>query len=111
MMTKYGNKKTVVDGITFDSKAEARRWGALVILERMGHIGNLTRQVSYVLAPKVHLLGDKRAKPAMKYVADFAYTSLGVMVVEDVKGVLTPLFRAKQHLMKTVHGIDVVVVR
>ena len=32
--SKFGAKKTVVDGITFDSKAEAKRYGELKQLER-----------------------------------------------------------------------------
>ena len=35
---KYGNKKTEVDGITFDSKAEARRYLALKTLQAGGYI-------------------------------------------------------------------------
>jgi len=45
----------------------------------------------------------------LRYFADFMYSDIktGKIVVEDVKGVITPLFRVKQHLMKSVHGIDV----
>lgn len=32
---EYGNKKTHFAGLTFDSKAEARRYGELQVLERM----------------------------------------------------------------------------
>ena len=42
---KYGNKKTQFAGLTFDSKAEARRYGELQVLERAGRIFNLRRQV------------------------------------------------------------------
>ena len=30
--SKYGNRKTVVDGVKFDSQAEARRWQELQML-------------------------------------------------------------------------------
>ena len=108
-MNKFGAKKTEVNGIVFDSRAEARRYGQLVTLERAGHIAGLTRQVAFVLAPAVKLAGAKRIKPALRYVADFVYsdTKTGRIVIEDVKGVATPLFRVKQHLMKSVHGIDI----
>lgn len=108
-MNKFGAKKTEVAGIVFDSKAEARRYSQLVTLERAGHIAGLTRQVPFVLAPAVKLEGAKRTKPALRYVADFVYsdTKTGRIVIEDVKGVATPLFRVKQHLMKSVHGIDI----
>jgi hypothetical protein len=40
-------------------------------------------------------------------VADFVYCEAGVIVVEDVKGVQTDAFKIKQHLMMSVHGVDV----
>jgi hypothetical protein len=81
----------------------------LIILERAGHIAGLTRQVPFVLAQSVKFAGAARAKPAMKYIADFVYTDTqtGKIVVEDVKGMVTPLFQAKRHWMLAVHGIDV----
>ena len=39
---KYGNKKTVVDGITFASKKEARRYGELILLQKGGLISRLS---------------------------------------------------------------------
>ena len=109
-MSKYGALKTNVSGIVFDSKAEARRYGELVILQRAGYIGKLERQVVYVLAPAVVIGGRK--KPALRYKADFQYVDNKAfkLVTEDVKGVITPLFRVKQHLMKSVHGIEVQVI-
>ena len=44
---KYKNKKTVYDGITFDSKKEAQRYSELKLLEKVGKIKNLKRQESY----------------------------------------------------------------
>jgi hypothetical protein len=110
-MSKYGARKTVLDGITFDSLAEARRWQNLRLLERGGHITNLRRQVAYELAPAVLLAGAKRKKPAIRFIADFVYQSGAATIVEDVKGVVLPVFRMKLHLMKTVHNIDVLVTK
>jgi len=111
-MNKFGAKKTEVAGIVFDSKAEARRYGHLIMLERSGAIAGLTRQVPFVLANKVKFAQAKRAKPAMKYIADFVYTdtATGKIVVEDVKGVSTALWQAKRHWMMDKLGIDVKVV-
>lgn len=108
-MNKFKAKKTSVNGITFDSKAEARRYGDLSMLEKAGHIKDLKLQVPYILAPRVKFDGSPRAKPALKYVADFAYTECdtGRAIVEDCKGVLTEGFQIKRHLMLSVHGIDV----
>lgn len=105
---KYGNKKVVVDGETFDSMREYKRWGQLRTYLAAGWITNLERQVTYVLAPSVKLAGEKRAKPALRYVADFKYLDEnGQIVVEDAKGHETREFRTKRHLMKSVHNIDV----
>lgn len=107
---KYGNKKVVVDGQTYDSMREYKRWNALCGYEQAGLITNLERQVTYVLAPSVKLAGEKRAKPALRYVADFKYLDEnGQIVVEDAKGHETKEFRTKRHLMKSVHNIDVVI--
>lgn len=106
-MSKYRNKKTVVDGITFDSQREANRWQELKMLTKVGRIRDLERQRVYHLAPAVIIGGRK--KPSLRYNADFVYVDdlTGKTVVEDVKGVKTDVFRIKQHLMKTVHGIDI----
>ena len=108
-MRKYRNVPTVVDGIRFDSKKEANRWAELKLLERAGHIRLLDRQVAYELAPSVKIAGEKRARPALRYTADFAYEDCerGGLVIEDTKGHSDTAFRIRQHLMATVHGIHV----
>lgn len=98
---KYRNKKTSVDGIRFDSKREANRYMELKLLERAGAIKDLRRQVSYVLINK------SRYGRAIKYVADFVYYEDGKLVVEDVKGVRTPVYKLKKRLMAEVYGIEI----
>lgn len=105
--SKYNARKTVLDGIVFDSAREARRWSALILLQRAGKITGLERQVVYVLAPSVKIEGEKRARPAMKFTADFRYTQGRCEVVEDSKGFQDTAFRMRQHLMMSVHGIGV----
>lgn len=102
---KYNNRKTQVGNDVFDSAAEAQRWTDLQLLQKAGRIRGLERQVRYELAPAVVLGGRK--KPALRYVADFCYWQADALVVEDAKGVVTPMFRVKQHLMKHIHGIEV----
>lgn len=105
---KYRNKPVVVDGVRFDSKREAARWERLCGYEQCGLITNLERQVTYVLAPSVKIEGEKRARPALRFKVDFRYVDEdGKTVVEDAKGVADTAFRIRQHLMKSVHGIDV----
>lgn len=99
---KYNNTKIRVDGRLFDSKAEAARWQELQLLERAGEIKELERQVEYELIPK------QKGERAVKYIADFRYVDQdGKTVVEDTKGVKTPVYILKRKLMLRVHGIRV----
>src|SRR5512135_1431192 len=104
MRRKYGNKKVVcpMTGYTFDSKAEHARFLVLFQMRRDGQIDRLARQITFELAPSVVINGRKR--PPLKYIADFVYTKDGHQMVEDVKGFITPEYRIKRHLMKSVHG-------
>lgn len=102
-VSKYGAHKTVVDGVIFDSKREAARYSVLKMMERAGEITNLKLQPEFEIVPRV---GKFRAK---RYIADFSYTDKdGNYVVEDAKGVRTPTYRLKAHLLKERHGIDIV---
>lgn len=98
---KYRNTPTVIDGIRFDSKGEARRFQDLKLLERGGVLANVERQVSFRLEVNGVLIAFYRA--------DFVYTdkTLGRRIVEDFKGVRTDVYRLKKALMKACHGIDI----
>lgn len=110
--SKYGAKKTQIDGITFASLAEARRYSELKLLERAGHITSLELQPKFELAPSVKYTGAARAKPALRFVADFSYVDhLGNTIVEDVKGFKTKEYQIKKHLMLAFLGIEVTEVR
>ena len=88
LMTKYRNKKAVVNGIKFDSKKEAARYNELRLLERAGAIQNLKTQVKFVLIPSQKING-KTVERECAYKADFVYTQNGKTVVEDTKGYRT----------------------
>ena len=108
--SKYNNRKVELDGFTFDSQKEARRYSELKLLVRVGEISELELQKSFVLAESVKFNNEPRAKPDIRYVADFAYMENGVMIVEDVKSKATkslPVYRMKKHLMKSVHDIEI----
>lgn len=105
--TKYRNKPRVVNGLRIDSGREAKRWEHLCFLEQDGQITQLERQVKFILAPSVKIAGEKRARPALRFTADFRYVERGQTIVEDAKGFADTAFRIRQHLMKSVHGIDV----
>lgn len=107
---KYKNRKIENEDGKFDSAKEYRRFKELQILQRAGVISGLTCQAAYVLAEPVKFSGESRAKPALRYVADFQYVENGKLVVEDVKSKITkenPVFRIKKHLMMSVHGIEI----
>jgi hypothetical protein len=111
--TKYRNERVEFDGLKFDSKREAARWGELRMLEKLGQISMLRRQVAYELVPAVKFAGARARKPAIRLIADFEYVERGVKVVEDVKSPVTakvPAFQMKRHLMLAVHAIDVRIV-
>lgn len=99
---KYRNTPT--DG--YASKREAKRAAELKLMQAAGQIVDLREQVKFVLIPKQE--GERECS----YVCDFAYRDYdGTHVVEDVKGVLTPVFRIKRKLMLKVHGIRIREVR
>jgi hypothetical protein len=108
--SKYNNRKTIVDGISFDSKKEAKRYTELKLMQRAGLITGLQWQVKFLLAESVSFEAEKRRKRAMKYIADFIYIEDGQQVVEDVKSKATrklATYRIKKHLMKIVHQIEI----
>lgn len=101
-MSKYRNTPTTVDGIRFDSKKEAYRYGTLKLLLAAGSIRDLEIHPPYPLVVNGVKVG--------RYVADFRYTDVGTgkQVVEDVKGVRTAVYKLKKKLVAALHGIDVV---
>ena len=105
---KYGNPKTYLDGICFDSRKEAKRYAELRLMERAGEISGLQIQVPFVLIPAQKDKSGKVVERAATYVADFVYNRAGQLVVEDAKGFRTDLYRLKRKLMLKIHGIRVV---
>jgi Protein of unknown function (DUF1064) len=102
-MRKYKNIKITHDGITFDSKAEFSRYNTLKTLEKAGLIKNLTLQ------PKFDFTLPNIKKKLFTYIADFSYQNeLGQTIIEDVKGVKTPVYRLKKKLIEALYGIEIV---
>jgi hypothetical protein len=91
-MTKYHNRKTKIDGITFDSLAEAARYGELKLLQQAGEIEKLA------VHPRMTVW--QYGKEKITYIGDFLYTENGRMVCEDVKGVRTDVFNLKAKLFR-----------
>ena len=97
---KYHSKKTIVDGITFDSKKEANRYCELKLLEKAGKIKDLSLQHQFTLQPPFKKNG--KTIRAITYVADFVYYDLERMriIVEDVKGYKTDVYQLKKKMFE-----------
>lgn len=101
---KFNAVRTTIDGITFASKAEGHRYAQLKMLQRVGEIEALELQPKFPLT----VAGVKVAI----YIADFRYRvvkGLGqsLTVVEDVKGVRTPVYQLKKKLVQALYGIQI----
>jgi hypothetical protein len=91
----------------FDSKKEAERYGQLKLMERGGVVKDIRTQVRYRLAINGIKICD--------YIADFVYfdkfsrpgADPWKQIVEDTKGVRTPVYRLKKKLMLALHGIEI----
>jgi hypothetical protein len=95
---KFNAVRTEVDGYSFASKAEARRYSELKMLEKAGQITGLVLQPRFPL----HVSHGSTRYPVGSYVADFAYHRVEAggkvlhHVIEDVKGMKTPMYRWKK---------------
>lgn len=98
---KFGNVATVVDGIRFASKKEARYYEQLKLLQAAGIVEYFLRQVA------VHLPGGTR------YVIDFLVFFIDPArkpEYVDVKGRETPMFRVKRREIEHHYPFKVVLV-
>ena len=102
-MAKYKNKKVEVDGIKFDSKREATRYGQLKILEKAKLIKELELQKVFELQPSFRKNGKTYRK--ITYKADFYYydNHLEKYVVEDTKGFKTETYKIKKKMFEYVY--------
>lgn len=89
--SKYNARKTNIDGITFDSKAEADYYCRLKLLLRAKKIDGFCRQPRFIITE-----GDGGNK-GTEYVADFIiFYPDGTYRIVDVKGMKTDTFKLKQ---------------
>lgn len=103
MVSKYSAVKTVcAAGHKHDSKMEASRCDDLCALEHAGKIARLEQQPEF----RVEING----KLVCRYVADFAWVTGDCRVIEDVKGVATPMFNLKRKLVEATHPGTVITV-
>ena len=114
-MNKYKAQPTTVDGIKFDSKREAERYGELKLLERAGEIRDLVPHPRFALAVNGF---DGQDHHICLYTADFSYFELRThgrsrrweRIVEDVKNPATARradYVLRKKLMAAIHGIEI----
>ncbi|WP_026676761.1 DUF1064 domain-containing protein [Fictibacillus gelatini] len=109
-MSKYGAKKTVVDGIEFDSKLESQYYLYLKERQAKGEIEAFTLQPRYVLQEAFKKNGKTYRK--IEYVADFEVVHPGGAVeAVDIKGVCTPDFAIKRKLFEKKYPYKLSVVK
>jgi hypothetical protein len=103
--SKFKNVSKEHSGEKFDSKLEASRFEDLQLMEKAGDIRDLRAHVSFPLMVGDALIGA--------YEADAVYIEVatGRKVVEDSKGVRTPLFRWKARHFKAQYGFAITEVR
>ena len=95
---KYNNKKTIVDGIKFDSEMESHYYIYLKQLKEIGEVVDFVLQPTYLLQEGFNLNG-KRIRP-ITYKADFKVIYKdGHEEVIDVKGKLTEEFKIKRKML------------
>ena len=92
---KFHAKPTWVDGIRFASKGEAHRYTELLMLEKAGVIRKLARQPRFKMFVEHELI--------CTYVGDFIYLENKIKVVEDFKGVRTPIYKLKAKLFRALY--------
>lgn len=98
-MSKYRNIPTVIDGLRFASKAEARRYQELCLLQRAVAVYTANSVRWFIRQPSFDLPGG------IRYIADFLVIwDDGRITVEDVKGVETQVFKIKKKLFEEKYG-------
>ena len=107
---KYNNQKKTVDGITFDSILEARRYTVLKSRLEAGTISDLRLQPHYTIMEGYKDLSGTYIRP-VQYIADFSYIEDGKRIVEDTKGVRTEAYAIKRKLVRDRFGVEIVEIK
>lgn len=100
---KHGAVGRRIDGICFDSGAEAERYLELMLAQSAGRITDLKVHPSY----PIEINGIKVCRVEL----DFEYSIDGCTVYEDVKGQDTPMSKLKRKMVSAQYGIDVTLVK
>jgi hypothetical protein len=107
---KFGNKKTLCDGVLFDSGDEADRYLELKALEALSEIKDLELQPEFDLFACE--LSSGRGIRVAGFTADFRYFDCiqNRQRVEDVKSEATrteTAYRLRKKLAEACHGVEI----
>lgn len=111
--SKYHNAKTIIDGITFDSKKEAAYYNTLKLLKRAGEVTQIDLQPEfpynmYCTVPGIND-GNRVFAKQYKYIADFRVTYKdGRVEIIDVKGVKTSIYRQKKKIVEAIYNVKII---
>ena len=93
---KFNAVRTEVDGISFPSKKQARYWQELQLAKKSGQLLFALREAPF------HLPGGVR------YVVDFIeFWADGTVKFVDVKGMITPIYKAKKKMVEALYPIQI----
>lgn len=97
-MSKFHNKKTIVDGVLFDSQMESHYYLYLKELKEQGVVMDFKLQPVFILQEGFSKDGKKIQ--SIEYIADFEVTyNDGHVEIIDVKGKITEAFRIKRKIL------------
>lgn len=109
--SRYGSHKTIVDGITFDSRKEANYYSQLKILKRTGQVKDFQIHPKYIIIDSYKCPLTGRKIPATTYSADFLVTYPdGREEVIDIKSKATAkkdAYRIKKKAFEQRYGIGI----
>lgn len=118
IMSKYKNKKHTIDGIEFDSRAEALYYSQLKLLKRAGEIKDFTMQQRFTLLDsfkhpsKLTKAGKPSRVRAIHYIPDFVIEDAeGKKYVVDVKGFRTKDFNIKAKLFMSRYNMPLILAK
>ena len=99
MRHKFNAIRTDRQGIKFDSKAEAKYFDQLTLLQKSGQVVFFLRQVGFDLPGKV------------RYFCDFlVFHADGSCEVIDIKGMDTPISKAKRKMVEDIYPVKIKII-
>lgn len=105
-MSKYGARKTTIDGIVFDSNLEANYYCQLKMLMKAKIVSSFEVQPTFELQ-EGYKKGKRKIQP-ITYIADFhVYYADGREEIVDCKGLKTEVYRIKKKIFEYKYGFEI----